>query len=131
MSEINWNEAPDAGHNRLIEYPISIEELNLQRKIMKSVCDHRAEWPYSIYINGVTREDFELCIRELSDHAGAEAFLNYLKKVSVKTTPSIKIIQIQTTSDDYILGLGDDGVIYIEIGHVWRVHTPLNFEVVQ
>ena len=88
-------------------------------------------------ITQCNERDFDLCVREMSDHAGVDTFVEYLKqleqrdfteKVKEIFKPSVKITQMQLTPDEYILGLGDDGVVYINAGYEWRVHTPLVFE---
>lgn len=43
---------------------------------------------------------------------------------------AVKIIQFQLSNDTGgILGLGDDGVMYINTGIYWCVYMPLEFEV--
>ena len=46
---------------------------------------------------------------------------------------SVKIIQMVCTTNnphyqDAIIGLGDDGVIYLATGGGWEVHIPLEFK---
>lgn len=56
-----------------------------------------------------------------------------MNKINANNKPNVKIIQFKAMDNDptwqaCILGLGDDGVVYINGANGWEAHIPLKFK---